>query len=58
MNMDYRALYDFVPDGEEITKQDLLDRCSGEIERTLFQAVKEIEFHKIGKDQDNELYVI
>ncbi len=57
LNIDYSPLYDFVPEEEEIIKQELLDLCSGEVERTLFQAIKEIEFNKIGRDEDDDLYV-
>jgi hypothetical protein len=57
LTIDYSALQPFVPFGEELTKAELLDCCSGEIPLELLQYVRELEFAFIGKDENGELYL-
>jgi hypothetical protein len=57
MEVDFSALKKFVKGYEELTKDELLERSAGKIGLDLFQTVKELEFSKIGKDEDGELYI-
>jgi hypothetical protein len=54
--VDYHPLKEFVDEGQEISKDELLERSAGNIPITLLQAVKELEFDFIGKSAD-ELYL-
>gem|GEM_PF-1579586 len=55
--VDYKALAPFVPMGEELTKAELIDACSGVVPRELLQYVRELEFSFIGKEAGDELYL-
>ncbi len=57
LTVDYNALRPFVPFGEELTKAELLDACSGEIPLEVLQYVRELEFDFIGKEGEGELYL-
>lgn len=56
LNIDYSELKRFVPRGRELTKEELVERCSGEISAELLKAIKAIEFSRIGIDE--ELYIV
>jgi len=43
--------------GEELTKAELLEACSGIIPLELLQYVRELEFSFIGKEAGDELYL-
>lgn len=58
LQMNYSELAKYIPDNKEITKEELLERCSGEISLDLLQSIKELEFSKIGKNKDEQLYLI
>ncbi|HEV7621722.1 MAG TPA: hypothetical protein VGO09_08315 [Flavisolibacter sp.] len=58
MNLDYTPLKKYIQKNEELTKEELLEKCSGEINIELFQSIKELEFKRIGKDGMEELYLI
>jgi hypothetical protein len=55
--MNYDELKRYVEKGEELTKSEILERSSGEIDYTLLQLIKELAFEKIGKSDKDELYV-
>ena len=55
---DYDKLKPFLKQGEKLSKDELLKRCTGEIQYELLQQVKELEFDKIGKDEKGELFLI
>ena len=57
LEINYTPLKDFIGEGEELTKDELLEKCSGKISYELLQCVKELEFKKIGKEK-SELYLI
>ena len=58
LNLDYSRLKDFINAEEEISKEELLERCSGEVSFELLQNIKEISFDKIGKSKKDELYLL
>lgn len=58
LDIDYSTLKKFVPANEEVTKEELIEKCSGEIDADLLKAIKKIEFMKIGIDKDDELYIL
>ena len=51
-------LENYLRENEELTKNELLEKCAGEIEYDLLQNIKELDFSKIGKDKNGELYLI
>jgi hypothetical protein len=57
LNIDYNELAGFVDVGEEMTKKELLEICSGQISFELLQYIRELEFERIGKDENNQLYL-
>jgi hypothetical protein len=57
LEVDYRPLKDCIAEGEELTKDDVIEKCSGKIPYELLQFVKELEFTKMGKE-NSELYLI
>jgi hypothetical protein len=57
INNDYSALKEFVPKGDEVTKYEFLERCSGKVSFNLLQLVRELEFEFIGRDEEGELYL-
>jgi hypothetical protein len=58
LQIDYSSLEPFVPDGREITKNELLDKCTGVVSYELLQSIKELEFDRIGRDVDGTLYIV
>ena len=57
LTVDHNILKKFLAKGEEVTKLEILERCAGRIEIVLLQYLKELEFDRIGKDQQDELYL-
>jgi hypothetical protein len=57
MNMNYSPLKIYLKEEEEITKSELIERCSGEVSLLLLQNIKEIEFNRIGKTVRGDLYL-
>ncbi len=57
LELNYDALKNFMTDEEELTKEELIQRCSGEIDYTTLQSIKELVFDKIGKTAKGELYL-
>jgi hypothetical protein len=57
MNMDYSPLKIYIREDEEISKWELIERCSGEVSLLLLQNIKEIEFAIIGKTSRGDLYL-
>jgi hypothetical protein len=58
LNIDYSALKNFISENEELTKDELLEKCAGAIDYDLLQYVKELDFDKIGKDRKGDLYLM
>lgn len=58
LTLNYQQLQKYVPDDHEITKEQLLEKCSGEIDYQLLQSIKELEFARIGKTKTGELYIV
>ncbi|GEO08995.1 hypothetical protein [Segetibacter aerophilus] len=58
LELNYRQLEPFVDGKEELTKNELLEKCAGEISFDLLQNLKELMFSKIGKNAEGELYVV
>ena len=54
----YDKLKPFLKVGEELSKKEILEKCSGEIDYDLLQQVKELEFEKIGKTDKDQLYLV
>lgn len=54
---DYEKLKPFIERGHELTKSELLSRCSGAIDLQLLHYIKELEFEKIGRDNNDDLYL-
>ncbi|MGZ5286040.1 MAG: hypothetical protein ACXWV0_10535 [Flavisolibacter sp.] len=57
LHINYTELKDYVQEGEELSKKELLEKCCGNISRELLLYVQELEFDRIGKLKDGELYV-
>lgn len=58
LELNYTQLDRFLNDEEELTKDEILERCSGEINYELLQSIKELSFEKIGKTPRGQLYLI
>lgn len=57
LNLNYEVLEKYIASNEEIEKGELLDRCSGKISYELLQGIKELEFRKIGKTINGDLFL-
>lgn len=57
LHVDYSDLKKFIEPGEELTKKELLEKCSGNVSFELLQMVREIEFDLIGKEKTGKLYL-
>jgi hypothetical protein len=55
--LNYRDLEQYLTDEDELTKNELLEKCTGEIDYDLLQSIKELVFSKIGKTAKGELYL-
>lgn len=58
LELNYSQLEQFVKEGEQLTKNELLEKCAGEINYDLLQSLKELAFSKIGKTAKGELFLI
>jgi hypothetical protein len=58
LQLNYRQLEKFLNEVDELTKNELLEKCTGEISYELLQSLKELEFSKIGKTAKGELYLV
>lgn len=58
LEMNYSQLKPYLSKGEELSKNEMLEKCSGEIDYELLQQIKELEFEKIGKNDRDELYIV
>ena len=58
LELNYDQLTRFLDDEEELTKDEILQRCTGEIDYDVLQSLKELIFSKIGKTPKGELYVL
>lgn len=58
LNLNYQQLEKYVVYNHELTKEELLDKCTGEIDYDILQSLKELVFSKIGKTAKGELYLV
>jgi hypothetical protein len=58
LNLNYAELEKYLKTKEELTKEELLQKCMGEISYELLQSLKELVFTKIGKTAKGELYIV
>jgi hypothetical protein len=58
LTLDYQQLKKYVPLQHEVTKEELIEKCSGEIDYHLLQSIKELEFLRIGRTITGELYIV
>lgn len=58
LELNYLCLRDFLNDEEELTKDEILQRCTGEINYELLLSLKELIFEKIGKTPKGEIYLL
>ncbi len=58
LNLDYSELNKFIAVGETLTKEELLEKCTGEISFELLQSLKELVLSKIGKTAKGELFLV
>ena len=58
LNVNYSALEKYLHRREEVSKNELLNRCTGQINFDLLQNLKHIAFDRIGKNDKGELYVV
>lgn len=58
LQLNYSQLDKFIDSEEELTKNELLEKCSGEINYDVLQSLKELVFSKIGKTPKGELYLL
>jgi hypothetical protein len=58
LNLNYAELEKYLKTKEELTKEELLQKCTGEISYELLQSLKELVFTKIGKTAKGELYIV
>jgi hypothetical protein len=56
--LNYKVLEKYINDEDELTKDELLEKCTGEIDYELLQSLKELVFTKIGKTVAGELYLV
>lgn len=57
LELNYGQLEQFVKTGEQLTKNELLEKCAGEINYDILQSLKELAFSKIGKNAKGELFI-
>jgi hypothetical protein len=58
LNLNYDELERYIDKKEELTKDELLEKCTGEISYNLLLSLKELVFEKIGKTAKGELYIV
>ena len=58
LQLNYEQVTQFLNDEEELTKEEILQRCTGEIDYDVLQSLKELEFAKIGRTPKGELYLV
>ncbi|MCW3111420.1 MAG: hypothetical protein JWQ09_5926 [Segetibacter sp.] len=58
LQLNYSQLEQFIENNEELSKNEILERCTGEINYDILQSLKELVFSKIGKTAAGELYLV
>ncbi len=58
LQLNYSELDQFIKEGEQLTKNELLEKCTGEVDYDVLQSLKELVFTKIGKTSKGELFLI
>lgn len=57
LQTDFSDIKSYIKANEEISKERLLEKCAGKIDRDLLLNLKELDFAVIGKDEKGELYI-
>ena len=57
INVNYNELKQFIEPGEELTKKEILEKCSGIVSLPVLQYIRELEFEMIGKEKKGRLYL-
>jgi len=57
LQLNYKQIANLINDEEELSKKEILERCTGEIDYEVLQSLKELIFAKIGKTPKGELYL-
>lgn len=57
LQSDFSDIKSYIRPNEEISKESLLEKCAGKIDRDLLLNLKELDFALIGKDENGELYI-
>jgi hypothetical protein len=58
LELNYGVLERYLNDEDELTKDELLEKCTGEIDYEVLQSIKELVFTKIGKTAKGEMYLV
>ena len=58
LELNYDEITHYLNDEEELTKDEILERCTGEVDYDILQSLKEMVFTKIGKTPKGELYLV
>lgn len=58
LELNYHLLEKFINNKEVLTKNELLQKCIGDIDYDLLQSLKEMEFSRIGKTEKGEIYLV
>lgn len=57
LNLNYSKLTNFLERNEKLNKEELLERCTGNINLELFQSIKYLEFNYIEKKSNGDLFI-
>ena len=57
LELNYTELDAYLDASGELTKNELLEKCTGEIDYELLQSLKKLQFKKIGKTAKGELFI-
>lgn len=55
---DISQLKPFVEKNSEVPKDEIIHRCEGSVDYSVFQIIKQLVFYSIGKDSNDNLYLI
>jgi hypothetical protein len=58
LSLNYKELEKYFDSKQELTKEEFLQECTGEIDYDLLQSLKELVFSKIGKTSKGELFIV
>jgi hypothetical protein len=58
LDLNYSQLEKYLDNKEPLTKGELLEKCSGEIDYNLLQSLKELSFSRVGKTDQGEIFLV